>query len=234
MNQSAIDSVVEVYGLSIGTITKVLSTAITAGFIISQVPEAGNEVLPGTTINFVVSSGKVSNIALKKTSSSDSQESSKGNTTDKGNDGNTSTRWCANDGNVNHWWKVDLGYLYDIVGTEVMWEFDGQNYKYIIQASSDNINWNTVVDKNNNTSTAQTRQDIFDPISARYVRITITGLPSGDWASFWEFRVYVSALTSVEQQSEIIPLENKLFQNYPNPFNPSTKISYSFKGTIQG
>jgi beta-galactosidase len=228
LNQSVIDSVIAACGLSVGNITKMFSTSVPAGYVISQVPEAGSDVLAGTVINIVVSSGKVNNVALNKTSSSDSQESSKGNTSDKGNDGNLSTRWCANDGNVNHWWKVDLGSVYQVVGSEVRWEFDGRSYKYIIQVSTDNSPWTNVVDKNNNTSIAQTQQDIFTPVSARYVRIIVTGLPSNTWASFWEFKVFVSSTTNVEQ-SELIPAENKLYQNYPNPFNPSTKISYSLK-----
>ena len=227
-NQSVIDSIISENNLSIGSITKALSTTVAAGLIISQVPEAGNDVLPGTAINFVVSLGQAENIALKKTAGSDSQESSKGNTADKGNDGDISTRWCANDGNVNHWWKVDLGAVYQIVGTEVTWEFDGRTYNYVVQVSTDNSPWANVVDKTNNSGTAQTQQDLFSPVSARYVRIIVTGLPSGTWASFWEFKVFVFSTTSVEQ-SESVPVENKLYQNYPNPFNPGTNISYSIK-----
>jgi hypothetical protein len=50
-----------------------------------------------------------------------------------------------------------------------------------------------VVDKTNNTSTARTQRDNFTA-NARYVRITVTGLPISPvtWASFWEFRVFGS------------------------------------------
>lgn len=49
--------------------------------------------------------------------------------------------------------------------------------------------WTLKVDKTNNTSTAQTQTDNFTA-TARYVRITVTGLASWCWASFWEFRVF--------------------------------------------
>ena len=69
-------------------------------------------------INFIATGGSVpapaaipdhtpTNLALNKTASSDSTQS--GHSAASGNDGSTTTRWCANDGNTGHWWKVDLG-----------------------------------------------------------------------------------------------------------------------------
>jgi hypothetical protein len=196
-----------------------------------QMPEAGARVSKGTSVNLVISTGIVENVALKKLSSSDSEESSKGNTANKGNDGDLSTRWCANDGNSNHWWKVDLGALYDVAGSEVMWEFDGQSYGYVVELSTDNVHWSTSVNKRNNTSTSQTQQDIFTA-RGQYVRITITRLPSGCWASFWEFKVLVSSTSGVDQ-GELITKEFGLDQNYPNPFNPTTVIRYQLSANSQ-
>ena len=173
-----------------------------------------------------MSSGSATNVALKKTASADSEETSKGNTADKGNDDNISTRWCANDGNTNHKWKVDLGSAHDIIGTEVMWEFDGREYDYSIQVSVDNTNWNTVVNKNNNENTNQIQQDIFTAESIRYVRIVVTRLPSDTWASFWEFKVFGSPSITETEEAVEIPTEFKAYQNYPNPFNPTTLIKY--------
>jgi lysophospholipase L1-like esterase len=127
-----------------------------------------------------------SNLALNKTSSADSSQSGRG--ANYGNDGSTSTRWCANNGNTGHWWKVDLGSSRNITSTGVMWEF-AKVYKYKVEVSTDNTNWTLKVDKTANTSTAQTQTDTFTA-TARYVRITITGLASGTWASLFEFRVF--------------------------------------------
>jgi hypothetical protein len=106
-----------------------------------------------------------------------------------------------------------------------MWESDGKAYGYTIEVSPDNIHWSTAVNKSNNTNTSQTQQDIFHSFS-RYVRITVTQLSSGCWASFWEFKVFVSSTSSVAQ-GNVIPKEFKLYQNYPNPFNAQTMINYS-------
>jgi beta-glucanase (GH16 family) len=126
------------------------------------------------------------NIAQGKTASADSSETA--NPAARGNDGNTTTRWCAANGNTGHWWKVDLGASYNLSGSEVMWEF-ARNYKYKVEVSTDNTTWTLKVDKTANTSTAQTQTDNFTA-TARYVRITVTGLASGTWASFFEFRVF--------------------------------------------
>jgi xylan 1,4-beta-xylosidase len=101
-----------------------------------------------------------------------------------------STRWCACDGNTGHWWKVDLGANYDLTGTQVTWENAGLAYKYRIETSANNTTWSTAVDKTANTSTSQTQADNFTASGVRYVRITVTGLPSGKWASFYDFKVF--------------------------------------------
>ena len=73
-------------------------------------------------------------------------------------------------------------------GTQVMWEQSGKAYKYKIETSNDNVNWTLKADKTSNTNTDQVQNDVFYD-TARYVRITVTGLPSGAWASFYDFKV---------------------------------------------
>ena len=147
-----------------------------------------------TTVSITVSSPPSgSNLALNKAATADSEQTSMGNTASKGNDGNSSTRWSANDGLLNHWWKVDLGAVYTLTGTRVQFQF-ARNYKYKIEVSTDHINWTTVVNRTTTTSTSQTRQDSFSATPGRYVRITYTGLPrywfTTTWASHYEFIVY--------------------------------------------
>ena len=128
------------------------------------------------------------NLAQGKTATSDSFQAA--NPIASGNDGNTGTRFCAANGNLNHWWTVDLGASHNLTGSEVMWEF-ARNYKYKVEVSTDNTNWTLKVDKTGTTGAAQTQNDPFTA-TARYVRITITGLPTTPttWASFYEFRVF--------------------------------------------
>jgi hypothetical protein len=126
------------------------------------------------------------NLAQGRTATADSVQS--GNPVSAGNDANQTTRWCANDGNTGHWWKVDLGSVQPISGTQVYWQ-TASAYQYRIEVSADNASWTTMADRTLNGTAAGLMDDPFTA-SARYVRVTVTGLPSGIWASFFEFRVW--------------------------------------------
>jgi len=176
------------------------------------------------------SQAQTTNLALNKTATASGEETSKGNTAAKGNDGNTSTRWCAANGNTGQWWKVDLGQNYSLTGTEVMWEFSGRVYKYKIEVSTDNTNWTLVVDRTNNTSTAQTQSHSFSA-TARYVRITVTGLPANTWASFWEFRVFGSSGATATPTRTPTPGPTATPTRTPTPTGTScTPSSLSIRG----
>ncbi|MGN5382263.1 discoidin domain-containing protein [Streptomyces lasalocidi] len=130
-----------------------------------------------------------SDIAVGRTATADSEESSKGNTAARAVDGSTSTRWCAADGGTGHWLKIDLGSPRSLTGTRIAWELDGTNYRYVIEGSVDNRRWSTLADNTATTSTSQVQVAMFRT-RARYVRVTVTGLPSGAWASIRNFEVY--------------------------------------------
>ncbi|MDP4180027.1 MAG: glycoside hydrolase family 2 TIM barrel-domain containing protein [Bacillota bacterium] len=136
------------------------------------------------------------NLALGKTASSDSEETAKGNIASNANDDNALTRWCAADGGLNHWLKIDLGNNYKLKGSEVTWERDATNYKYKIEVSSDNVNWTVAVDKTSTTSTDQIQQDNFTAEKIRYIRVVVTGLSATSWASISEFKVFGGAVSN--------------------------------------
>lgn len=89
---------------------------------------------------------------------------------------------------------VDLGASKALSTAEVMWQLSGSGkvYKYKVETSTDNKTWTTASDQTGNTSTTQTQTLNFakNPTTGRYVRITITAVPSGAYASFYEFRVF--------------------------------------------
>jgi Glycoside hydrolase family 2 C-terminal domain 5/F5/8 type C domain len=168
------------------------SSGLTSGSatITAQGPGVPTDT-PTATPTVTPTPGAGTNLALGKVASADSAQAA--NPASSGNDGSTSSRWCANDGNANHWWQVDLGATFSLSRSEVMWEFSGRVYRYRVEVSSNGSTWTTVADKTTNASTAQTQSDPFSA-TARYVRITVTGLTTSPvtWASFYEFRVFGS------------------------------------------
>ncbi|GHF59600.1 hypothetical protein GCM10018790_41900 [Kitasatospora xanthocidica] len=130
-----------------------------------------------------------SDIAAGRTATSDSEESSKGNTAARAVDGSTATRWCANDGSTGHWLKVDLGSTRSLTGTRIAWELDQTNYRYKIEGSTDNSTWTTLADLTATTGTGQVQVAQFRT-QARYVRVTVTGLPTNVYASIRNLEVY--------------------------------------------
>ncbi len=131
----------------------------------------------------------VEQISMGKASTTDSEEAAKGNTVDMGNDGQDDTRWCANDSALGHWWAVDLGQSYTLTQIQVLWE-KAVAYQYLIEVSDDGSSWSSLADRTDSTSTSQLQAVPIADEAARHVRITVTGLPEGSWASFFEFRVY--------------------------------------------
>jgi DNA-directed RNA polymerase subunit RPC12/RpoP len=130
----------------------------------------------------------VGNIALGRASFASSQQAE--HPTQNGNDGNSTTRWCAENGSILQWWEVDLGAMAVITNTRVLWE-QNSIYHYKIEVSPNNTNWTRTVNQTTNFTLAQVNSDNFSA-TGRYVRITLTGLQPGSWASFFEFQVFGS------------------------------------------
>jgi|GEM_PF-2286324 len=188
----------------------------------------GNSITADRVVIFSNSSNE-NNIALNKKSYSDSQQS--GNENYKGNDGNPNSRWCAADGSLNHWWSVDLGAVYDITGTEVIWEKANKIYKYKIEVSFNNRDWKTVVNKTKNNDKQQTQTDRFSVNAVRYVRITVTGLESGCWASFYEFKVFGKKTGSLtDNQAPTAPTTLIATAPVPNEVALNWNASYDNMG----
>ena len=227
--QASADSLLAANGLTVGNVVQAFSTTVPAGHVISQSPPAGALVPLGTPVGLTISLGIAQDVALGKTATASSEETSKANTAGKGNDGDMATRWCASDGSLPQTWTVDLGSAYDIAGTEVMWELAGVQYGYRIDVSINNVAWTLAVDKTNDSSLAQTRVDLFTAKAVRYVRITVTRLAPGSWASFWDFKVYVLSPELSVHGANLLPTETHLNQIYPNPFNPLTTVVYALR-----
>jgi hypothetical protein len=126
-----------------------------------------------------------------KPATSDSEQTSENHPASHANDGNTSTRWCAANSALNHYWSVDLGQSRTLTKVQLLWEKDFA-YLFKIETSTDNSQWAMAVDKTTSSS-ASASQDHTLPANTngRYVRITVTGgLQPSTWASLFEAQVF--------------------------------------------
>ncbi|WP_315823086.1 discoidin domain-containing protein [Paraflavitalea speifideaquila] len=138
------------------------------------------------------SNALVTNLALNKpvTASSEPQPE---NPAASAVDGNTSTRWSAT--GYPQWLEVDLGEVATLTRTELVCYSD-RAYQYTIQArSSASGSWTQIVNRSSNTTPGTVASPIVDnlsSVSARYVRVNVTGASgyTGPWASLSEFRVF--------------------------------------------
>lgn len=143
-------------------------------------------------------------------------------------DGDTSTRWCAANDDIGHYLQVDLGGFYNISGTEVYWKKAvGAVNRYKIDVSSNSKNWAMKVDRTNNTDDGDVQRDNFLANGVRYVRITVTGLEKGSWASIIEFKVYNNTNSNVNNNPIPKPIPNPIITPVASgsiPSSSSTKL----------
>ena len=94
-------------------------------------------------------------------------------------DGNFQVYWQTAAGDADPWLKVDLGQVFENVDRINLGYFVGRVAShYTLEVSVDNVNWTTVADNPNGVQTE--RQDnLFDPVSARYVRYNVEEIAPG-------------------------------------------------------
>jgi hypothetical protein len=128
-------------------------------------------------------------LSLGRTALSDSQQD--WNPAENANDGSLATRWTAGDGNVGHWWRVDLSESHQLTRLDVTWEFSDRLYGYVVEVSADGAAWTPVLDNSDNPSRVQD-QSVELEATGRFVRIRVTELDQSilTWASITEATVF--------------------------------------------
>lgn len=171
-------------------------------------------------------SGTVTNLALNKSVSASSSDT---NVPANAVDGSTGTRWSAS--GYPQWLEVDLGAVYNISKTEVVCYAD-RAYQYKVEAKATSSGTYTqVVNRTTNTTPgtiAAPLVNTFTAMSARYVRITVTGCYNytGTWASLLEFRVFGDASTAKAAKTPAKDVVKDIAV-WPNPVKDYAKIHFS-------
>lgn len=157
-----------------------LSLVEDPSFRVRLAPEPKIEVEPEPTVN---------NVALNKpvTTSAEQAENPGSRITDNVLTGDS--RWSAYE--FPHTATINLGGLFTVVQSEVYPYFD-RPYQYEISVSIDGVNYTRTVDRRNNTQGGDKISDLFAPVEARYIRITVTGTHENitEWTSLREVKIF--------------------------------------------
>jgi aryl-phospho-beta-D-glucosidase BglC (GH1 family) len=143
-------------------------------------------------------------------------------------DGNGSTRWASAEGIDPQWITVDLGNTYSINRIKINWEAAyGKNF--LVQVSTDNSNWTTLRDVQNNTSLINDYTGLTG--TGRYVRIYGTARGTTYGYSIYDLEVYgtlVGTATNIALTKNVTvsSIEGSGFEgNYAVDGNTTTRWS---------
>jgi hypothetical protein len=130
------------------------------------------------------------NVAKGKNATASSSQADAAYSPEKAVDGNPDSRWCAADGQTGYSWQVDLLKPYDLCECEITWEMAPRTYGYRLEGSSDGTNWTALSDQTQSKNHFGADSIPLDKKGVRHVRITVTGLDPGSWASIREVKVF--------------------------------------------
>jgi hypothetical protein len=134
------------------------------------------------------------NLALNKPASSSSIENDE-HSAAQANDGDPKTCWRADDEPEGgpEWWQVDLGDSFELSACQIRWPYDGKKYQYKVEGSTDRKTWSMLSDQRKSDVTEQVHKlKLKATGQVRYVKVTVTGLDEGCWASICEVKVFGS------------------------------------------
>jgi rhamnogalacturonyl hydrolase YesR len=175
-----------------GTAPRTPPTATSSGTVNSDSPPycVGAFLLAGGAVAALVPS-----VSTGEPVTSTSQQP--GNEAGHVDDGDLTTRWSAS--GFPQSVVIDLG-ASRTISSSMLVPYLNRAYQYRIATSGDGATWRTVVDQTASTATGSSLQDFTGgPVSARYVRLTVTGVDGGGttWASIEELAVYAAPAAPV-------------------------------------
>lgn len=108
---------------------------------------------------------------------------------DKAVDGDINTAWASREEEKTPALTVDLGRVCAINAVELLWEYDEPGYFYLIETSTDAKTWNLLSDQRRNTYSGGRHFIATKTESARFIKLTTTGCPTGRRFSLRDWRV---------------------------------------------
>jgi hypothetical protein len=110
------------------------------------------------------------------------------------------TNGVVTTGQLPQWLQLDLGTTQTNVNQVVTHFYNGdtRTYTYYIQVSTDGSSWTTVVSTKTGSSIMT---DTFTSITARYVRLTVTGNTANNAAQIEEIKIYKTTSSTTQPNS---------------------------------
>lgn len=106
-------------------------------------------------------------------------------------DNDLTSRWSAEG---DHWLTYDLGYAQQVGGFALAtMNSSVRAYKFELQYSHDNVNWKSFYSDTTRMLGDMPDQYIFEPVTARYIRLVGHGFQGSPWNSYTEVRFYTDA-----------------------------------------
>lgn len=153
------------------------------------------------------------------------------------NDGKLNSRWESTHGADNQWVQIDLGDVYDLTSSKVVWEGAAAS-QYQVMVSPDSKEWRSI---GQNSDKQAPRTDIFNFTEenrkeVRYIRLDLQTRTTIYGFSIYEWEVYgtlsdvipstknivikpqqVTLLTGIPDELTILSLNNSLIDNNDQP-----------------
>lgn len=105
------------------------------------------------------------------------------------NDG-SSNHWLAQSNSVGEWWQVDLEGFYEVSTVKLAFATEG-NYRFVIDRSTEGVEWTRAIDRRETINSASKREDVFPPGTiARHVRLTFHAIPAGQRANLADLKLF--------------------------------------------
>lgn len=121
-------------------------------------------------------------------------------------DGDPATRWAADGSSKPQWLMIQLAEAVHIQAIATAFESNTAAMQYLLETSADGINWQSFADRTGNEAPPERNGAYWDrdDVTAKYVRITVTGSESTElWASIWELTINPSEGPTASASSEM-------------------------------
>ena len=150
-----------------------------------------------------------------------------------GENGYGYTVWTPTPGVIT----LDLKELCTISSMKLLlWDLDDRYYRYKIEASSDHLTWDTIVDRTAETDQCRSWQDIgFNPpIEARYLRLMGTYNSANVQFHVVEWEIYGASLETMRNADRYVSLSGAHVYPFTNWMTAATNIQAAVDAAVEG